>query len=375
MMTYLRQGIGSECDPFRAADGTAGIQPELETLSSRGGILNLISGRYDIEKSVVFDTPSLCLSGGVWACNTDPNGVYESKFGTKLRMHGTDYPALTVGHQCDPISGAVIRDLGIQGDIPGMDTRPLVDFSAPKKSAGLCFDKVRTDQCAFTKLSFCGLANAVAATGAAELDACVFENLNADGCGNGFWFSPRASYYTRFRSCVVADNPYYGFYLGAEGKHIHNLEIIDSYFVRNGGAFTEEHNRLPAAVFFDHASLCSVTNCVFDAPGVFWYYNDSAVQNRERQPSCQKVPALRIIGDENRIRNNTFLNSSDDSIRINGNRNILIGNIADGNVRICGEGNVVSSLVFTTSEARLILEGNAKNTTVLHGIEPWRVIG
>ena len=374
MLNVFRKGSGREDDPFRASDGTAGIQTELDALSSRGGVLTLESGRYDVEKSIVMDTPSLCLSGGGWACNVDPNGVFESKFGTKIRLHGTNYPALIMGRKCDPISGAVVRDIGIQGDIVGMDTRPLVDFSAPQKAAGLCVDAVRTDQCAFTKLSFCGLANAVVATGTAELDACTFENLNTDGCGNGFWFSPRASYYTRIRSCVVADNPYYGFYLGGKGKFIHNLEIVDSYFVRNGGAFPEDGEHLPAAVFFDHVSHCALAHCVFDAPGVFWYYDDHATQNAERQPSHKKVPALRVIGNENRIRDNTFLNSSEDSIRINGNGNVLIGNIVDGNVRISGEGNTVATLVFTNPQARLILEGKAKNTTILHGVEEWRVI-
>ena len=368
----LLSGNGSEDKPFCSENGTAGIQQELDGLAERGGILQLVSGRYDIEKSILIDTPSLCLTGGIWACNTDPNGAFETRFGTKIRMHGTHYPALIVGSKCDPIAGTVIRDLGIQGDISGMDTRPLADFTAPEKAAGLCFDSIRTDQCEFSKLSFCGLGCAVAAIGNAELDACLFEKLNTDGCGNGFWFSPRASYYTRIRSCVVADTPYYGFYLGGEGKLIHNLELQDCYFVRNGGAFSGDP--IPAAVFFDHASCCAITNCIFDAPGIFWYYDDNATENRQRQPSAQPIPGLRILGNENRIRNNTFLNSSDDSIRIEGDRNILIGNIADGNVRISGEGNVVSSLVFTTPEARLILEGAAAHSTVLHGVEEWRIV-
>lgn len=372
-MQNMRIGNGSEQNPFRATDGTAGLQAELDALAPRGGVLQMVSGRYDIERSILLDTPSLCMTGGVWACNTDPNGAFETKYGTKLRMHGVDYPAISVGRHCSPLSGTSIRDLGVQGDIPGMDVRPLVDFHAPEKSAGLYFHSVRTDQCSFSRLAFCGLATAVAATGDAELDACTFENLNADGCGNGFWFSPRASYYTRVRSCVIADNPYYGFYLGGQGKHIHNLEICDSYFVRNGGAFTSQ-DPIAAAVFFDHASQCAVTNCIFDAPGVFWYYDDNATQNNERQPSGRKTPALYIIGNENRMRGNTFLNSSDDSIRIHGNGNILIDNIADGNVRICGENNVISTLVFTSPDARLILEGAAAQTTVLHGVEPWRIV-
>lgn len=374
MEKILRYGTGTEADPFYAPDQTAGIQPELMALSGRGGILTLESGRYNIEKSIVFDTPCICLSGGVWACNTDPNGVFESKFGTKLRMHGTDYPAILVGDQCDPINGSILRDLGIQGDITGMNTKVLVDFAHPGNAAGLCFRAVRTDQCSFTKLSFCGLANAVTVMENAELDACTFENLNTDGCGNGFWFSPRASYYTRFRSCVVADTPYYGFYLGGNGKFIHNLEIADCYFVRNGGAFTEEISMQPAAVFFDHVSDCEVNHCIFDAPGTFWYYDPDATQNNQRQPSQRKTTALKIIGNKNRIRDNSFQNSSGDSIELEGDRNILIGNIVDGNVRIKGSGNTVVNLVFTTDNARLILEGNAKDTTVLQGVESWRLV-
>ncbi len=370
----IRLGSGSEELPFRSEDGTAGIQAGLSVLSVRGGRMELECGRYDITRPIVLDIPSTCLSGGVWACNTDPNGVFESGFGTKVRMHGADYPAFLIGRHCDPVSGSVLRDFGIQGDIKGMDTRPLVDFGAPEKAAGICLNAVRTDQCAFTKIAFCGLANAVAATGDAEIDACIFEELNTDGCGNGIWFAPRDSYYARVRSCIFADNPYYGFYAGGEGKHIHNLEILDSHFVRNGGAFTEDDEQLPAAVFFDHITGCAITHCIFDAPGTFWYYAENASRNDERQPIKRSTTALRIIGHENRIRDNTFRNSSGDSVSIQGDGNILIGNIADGDVRISGRGNVVSTLVFTKPEARLILEGEAKDTTVVYGVEEWRIL-
>ncbi len=372
--TTVREGNGTEENPYRSPDKTAGIQSELDAIAARGGLLNLESARYDIEKSIVLDTSSLALDGGVWACNTDPNGVFESKFGTKIRMHGTDYPALVMGRATDPISGAIIRNLGVQGDIVGMDTRPLVNFDEPRRAAGLCLDTVRTDQCAFTKLSFCGLANAVVATGNAEIDACIFENINTDGCGNGIWFSPGASYYARVRSCIFADNPYYGFYLGGRGKSIHNLEILDCHFVRNGGAFLDSDGHLPAAVFFDGASKCAITHCLFDDPGTFWYYDDNATRNEERQPSHIKIPALRIEGNENRIRDNTFRNSSSDSITVNGNGNILLNNIVDGDVRISGKGNTVATLVFTKPSSRLILEGEARDTTVILGVEDWRIV-
>ena len=370
----IRTGDGSEAFPFRSEDGTANIQTGLNSLSERGGRLELECGCYEIMEKIVLDTPSTCLSGGVWACNTDPNGVFESSFGTKIRMRGTDYPAFEIGRSCDPVSGSIIRDLGIQGDIRGMDTRGLVDFHMPEKAAGLCLSSVRTDQCAFTKIAFCGLANAVAATGDAEIDACIFEELNTDGCGNGLWFSPRASYYVRVRSCIFADNPYYGVYLGGADKHIHNLEILDCHFVRNGGAFVDGDGQLSAAVFFDRISNCAVTHCIFDAPGTFWYYHENAVQNSERQPVRRITPALRIVGDRNRIRDNTFLNSSGDSIWIRGDGNILIGNIADGDVYISGAGNTVSTLIFTKPDARLILEGDARDTTAIYGVEASRIV-
>ena len=345
------------------------VQSELDRLSAHGGRVHLPGGEYDLTTSLVLDTSSLCLSGDVWSCNTDPNGVFESDCGTKLRMRGNDFPALKIGKNCDPISGAIVRDLGFQGDIPGMDTRPLMDFANPSVTAGLCLDSVRTDQCEFSKLSFCGLSSAVCAVGNAEIDACIFEKLNTDGCGNGFYFVPRATYYARVKACIMADNPYYGFYVDGEGRNIYNLEIDDCHFVRNGGAFRDEDGQIAAALLFKNVSRCAVTHCLFDAPGTFWYYDDDATINRQRQPSYRKTVAMYIIGDENRLRDNTFLNSSDDSVRIEGNGNVLLSNIVDGNVRIRGEGNVVSDLVFTKPGSRLILEGEAKYSTRIIGVE------
>ena len=366
-------GTGSESDPFHSGDGTAGIQKGLDALSERGGRLNLTCGRYDLTETVVLDTSSLCLSGDVWSCNTDPNGVFEPKHGTKLRLMRTDIPALEVGKHTSPVSGAIVRDLGFQGNIPGMDTRKIVDFSAPEKSAGLCLASVRTDQCEFSKLSCCGLANGVAVTGNAEVDACSFEKINADGCANGVWFAPRASFYARFRFCILADTPYYGFY-AATTKSMHNLEIFDTHFVRNGGCFVDGDGRTPAAVLFDGVSRCAVAHCLFDDPGTFWYYNDDATQNTERQPSHRPLVALWVIGNENRIKDNTFLHSSSDSIRIEGKGNVLLANIVDGNVRISGEGNIVSGLVFTKPDARLILEGAARDTTTVIGVPEARIL-
>ena len=138
----VTSGDGSEKNPYTSEDGSAGISEALGKLCERGGVLRLPSGRYDIYKTITVDTPSLCIDGGIWACNTDPNGVFESRFGTKIRVNGNGYPAIKMGKSCDPISGTVIRNIGVQGDIVGMDTRKLFDFNKPDSCAGLCLTQL-----------------------------------------------------------------------------------------------------------------------------------------------------------------------------------------------------------------------------------------
>ncbi|MBR5308491.1 MAG: hypothetical protein IKU43_06955 [Clostridia bacterium] len=366
-------GDGSEGNPYTSPDGTAGINTALETLT-HGGCLELESARYNLDKTVTIETSSQKILGKVWACNTDPNGVFESPNGTKLRLTGKDFPAIRIGDKTNPISGSKVCELGIQGDIPGMDTRALVDFKNPTHSAGICIDKVRCDQCAVSDISFCGLATAVCSSGTAMTDACVFERLNVDGCGNGFWFDPAVSVYSHIRYCVAADTPYYGVYVDGKGKRMHNLEIMSTHFVRNGGAFMQEDGMIPAAVLLKDVHRCEVTHCLFDNPGTFWLYADNATDNGDKQEIIQrKTTALKIIGNEHRIRDNTFCNSSDDSINIEGHGNILIGNICDGNVRIKGRASYIANLVFTKPESRLILEAD-DNSTVIFGVEEKRIV-
>lgn len=349
----------------------AEMQKNLDALRKTGGRLTLTCGRYDLDAPLIIDTPSLCLCGEVWSYSADPNGVFESPFGTKLRLAGLDHPALYVG-KSRTLGGVVVRDLGFAGDIVGMDTRPLFDSDVPERAAGICFDAVRTDQCEFSKLSFCGLSSAVCAMGQAELDACIFERVNTDGCANGVWFAPRASYYTQFRGCIAADNPFYGFYADGRGRSIHNLELKDTHFVRNGGAFPAYH-ALPAAVLFRGIKRSAVDHCLIDDAGTFWCYPDDAAENNQRQPAHRRTVGLWVIGDENRITDNTITRSSDDAIRVEGGGNVLMSNIIDSHIRIRGEGNTVVNAVFTRPEARLILEGSAAASTAVIGVPTERI--
>ena len=345
------------------------IQGQLDALSARGGRLTLPCDRYDVDRPLLIDTSSLCFCGEVWSYSSDPNGVFVSDFGTQLRLRENRYPALRIG-QTRTLGGVTVRDLGFAGNITGMDTRQLTDRTDPTVAAGLVLDAVRTDQCEFSKLSFAGLAVGVCAAGQAEIDACIFEKINTDGCACGFVFMPRASYYAHFRDCIAADTPYYGFY--AASRHLHNLTLRGTHFVRCGGCFSD--GDMAAAVLWNGISRSTVEPCLIDDAGTFWYYAPDATQNTQRQPSHRKTVGLWVVGNENRIVGNTVTNSSDDSIRMEGKGNVLMNNITDGNIRLRGEGNTVVNTVFTKPDARLILTGAAADTTTVVGLPEERIV-
>lgn len=320
----------------------------------KGGKVYLPVGQYEVDEPILIDTPCIKLEGEVWNYSSDPNGVFESKYGTKLRLSRNDIPAVYISRD-NILGGNIVKDIGVQGNIVGMDTRGMFDFSAPAASAAVCFDSKRVDQGEFSKISCCGLASAVSVTGTAEIDACTFEKINADGCCIGFYFAPRASYYAMFRNCVVADTPSYGFFVNGENAYMHSLDISDMTFVRNGGAFPEDNPYPRAALCFYKVSKCAVRNNIFDASGTFWYYDDDATSNSQRSPSTQPTPSLFIVGNKNRIIGNTVVNGAADAIVIKGDNNIIMNNIVDRNIVIQGNNNIIAGNVFTSEDARVIV--------------------
>lgn len=344
---------------------------KINHLKKRGGYAKIKSAK--ITSTLTLDSSSSTLDGGTWSCNTDPNGVFASNYGTKLKCANGDFPLLKIGANVDLVTGSIVKNVGFQGNIVGMDTRQITDFTNPERNAGIVLDNARTDQCEFYKLSFCGLSSAVCVTNNAEVDANIFEKINADGCGNSIYFSPLYSYYTRFTDCICADNPYYGFYAKCN-KALHNLILNGCHFVRNAGGFTDNDGLTHCAVFFDGVNECEIKNCLIDAPGVFWYYDDNATSNDERQPSTRNAVGLQVNGNKNRICDNTFLNSTCESIIINGDGNVLLNNIVDGTVIINGKNNYISNLVFTNDDAKLILKGDAISSTKIFGISDERII-
>ena len=70
------------------------INALLEKQRETGGKVYLEAGCHSIQSPLIMDTPSQKLCGEVWAYNLDPNGVFETEFGTKLRLVGKDHPAI-----------------------------------------------------------------------------------------------------------------------------------------------------------------------------------------------------------------------------------------------------------------------------------------
>lgn len=341
------------------------------TALEKGGKVYLPAGEYDVTEPIIMDIPCQKIEGEVWNYSSDPNGVFESRYGTKLRLRRNDIPAIDIAPQ-QVLGGNVIKDIGIQGNITGMDTRGLFDFSNPAANSGLYFGGQRIDQAEFSKISFCGLASAVCAAGDAEIDGCTFEKINTDGCCIGFYFAPRAAYYPMFRYCIAADNPSYGFFADGRGRSMHNLDISEMRFVRNGGAFPEDD--LPhAAVCLLGINKSAVRDSLIDDAGTFWYYDPDATRNNQRQPSYQKTISLYVEGNDNRITGNTITNSSSDAIVIKGNNNVLIGNIVDTDIVVEGNGNILSANVLTKPESRIILKGTCEGTQIF-GIEEDRIV-
>ena len=251
----------------------------------------------------------------------------------------------------------MIRDLGIQGDIAGMDTRPLFDLSQPLASSGLSLSSTRVDQAEFSKLSMCGLHCGICACDNAEVDACLFERLNVDGCAVGAFFAPRAAYYVRFHKWVAADNPYYGLYVNSEGRQNRRMEITQIQFIRTGGAFRKGDGLIHAAVCLENVDTCIFRGNLIDDAGVFWLFSPDAKGNGDHQTIIFPTVSLYCHGNENTIADNVISCSHAESIVIHGNRNVLLNNIVDGDVVIEGNSNTVSGLIFTSEKARLILRG------------------
>lgn len=73
------------------------IHDMLKELGPRSGRIHLSAQQYNITEPILIDRPCVRLEGEMWAYSSDPNGVFESRYGTQLRLRGKGFPALSVG--------------------------------------------------------------------------------------------------------------------------------------------------------------------------------------------------------------------------------------------------------------------------------------
>ena len=64
------------------------IHDMLKELGPRSGRIHLSAQQYNITEPILIDRPCVRLEGEVWAYSSDPNGVFESHYGTQLRLRG-----------------------------------------------------------------------------------------------------------------------------------------------------------------------------------------------------------------------------------------------------------------------------------------------
>ena len=62
------------------------IHDMLKELGPRSGRIHLSAQQYNISEPILIDRPCVRLEGEVWAYSSDPNGVFESHYGTQLRL-------------------------------------------------------------------------------------------------------------------------------------------------------------------------------------------------------------------------------------------------------------------------------------------------
>ena len=69
------------------------VQELINQLGPRSGRIHLPAESFQLPDTVRIDRPCVCLEGELWAYSSDPNGVFESRYGTQLKLKGKSFPA------------------------------------------------------------------------------------------------------------------------------------------------------------------------------------------------------------------------------------------------------------------------------------------
>lgn len=320
----------------------------------------LPSNEYLLKSPIKIDK-AINLQGEFRYYPNDPNGVFENVGGAKLKTEG-NFNAVEIS--TDLIGGILISEIGVQGNIYGMDTRN--SFDEKDISSGISIIKGRIDQGNFNRISVTGKPSAISILKGGEIDATLFQNVNTDGCAVGVYFCPEHTYYARFDSCVIADTPDCGFYAKSNGSS-HDLSITNCYFVRNAGQAKFSNN----AVYISGINSVNFTNNVIDDTGTFWYYHPTAKSNGDKTEIKENATSLYINGNKCIISNNQIVGGTGNAVILEGDDNLISSGIYDKNIIISGNNNTVNGVKLLNG-AKLILK-DAINTQI-YGVDEKDVI-
>lgn len=397
---HKSDGDGTSDKPYTTIDGTAGIQNLVDGLE-RGGKVSLKQGVYKIDNPIIIQNRSIHIDGDSWNYPNDPNGVYESNNGVKLFVKENSY-----GIDLHSASGATLENIGFQGIKTTGATKGLFDFEHPTYNAGLASTYGRNDQMLISRVSSCGLATGFSIIPTGDIDASIFEKLNADGCNIGFFFAPLNTYYAHIRDSILADCPAFGLCVTSKyqaGSYLKTLTIDGIVCVRNGGGFTQEQiakfgEKAIAGMYIGVVHESKIVNNQIDDSGTYWntsensakgylyeYANSTEIKDRNnvliytkdytynchglviegtnclvannRVNGTKGGYALCVYENYNSIKDNQLF--GDKGILITGNNNHISGNHIKGSCDIQGNCNVFADNYFDSDDFITINSGSS----------------
>lgn len=387
--------------PFEGVDGAGGINIAILRLK-QGGKVRIPSANFLLTRPIIVSSRSIKIEGDSWNYPNDPNGVYASNEGSKLKVDVDGS-----GLQLNNASGTTISDIGFQGQYTNGEVKGTFDRTMPIKNSGICSVVGRNDQMEISRVSCQGLSAGFSIVPNGDIDATIFERLNADGCNIAFLFSPKDTYYAKVRDSIFADCPAYGVcVIKNTMSDAHNLQMltIDGIVcVRNGGGFSKQQleqfgNDMAAGMLISGVVYSMIINNQIDNSGVYWdttrasevgylfeYANSENIisnntgevfatkdyvydchglilEGHETLVSNNRVNgtrggyALKVIGNYNNVVNNTLNGTK--GIYLNGNSNNVTNNIVKGDIEIDGNNNKLSDIFISSGKTIIIHSGN-----------------
>ena len=375
---YCSSGLGTEERPYISLDGTGGLTQAMFNLEARAGKVRIPSARFNLTASPVVKRKNIHIEGDAWNYSNDPNGVYESPNGSKLRLMSAELAGLIFSGVAN-ISGGRVSQIGVQGTIANSNTKGLFSIANAAKHTGANFPSARVDQFEMYRFNACGLSSGLSFTGG-DIDACIFDRLNVDGCNVGIYFSPTNTYYTKFKDSIVADCPSQGMWVkkAVGGNDLQMLIIEGLVLVRNCGAMTAAQlsESEAASLLITGVVTSIIRGNQIDNTGVWWEYFTTG--NGTKTIHTMVAAALIFSGSGSKIHDNIIGGATGNSAIIRGANNEVTNNkfAANNSLLIEGSSNIISSNTVSSSTPYSIeVKGNSNVISNCSVTKSIRIVG